>query len=122
MKLKVIEQEFVICKVETLDEINVHDEYCFISKTDEEISLVCTTRYTPTRLLDIQKGYRGFRIEGTLDFNLIGIIAKITALLSLNEISVFTISTFNTDYFFVKNAKLGKTLDILKANNYEMIE
>lgn len=122
MILKIIEQEFVICKVETLDEINVHDEYCFISKTDEEISLICTTRYTPSRLLDIQRGYRGFRIDQQLDFNSIGIVARITSLLALNEISIVSVGTFNTDYFFIKNAKLGKALDILRANNYDIIE
>ncbi len=122
MDIKLINHEFVICKVETLDEINVHDEYCFISKTDEEISLICTLRYTPSRLIDIQRGYRGIRIEGILDFNAVGIIARLTGLLALNEISVIAVGTFNTDYIFIKNAKLGKALDILRANNYNIID
>ncbi len=122
MNIKLIEQEFVISKVENLNEINVHDEFCFISKTDEEISLICTTRYVPNTCIDSQRGYRAIRFEGILNFNEVGIIARITSLLALNEISVITVGTFNTDYIFIKNAKLGKALDILKANNYNIIE
>ncbi len=120
MKIKILKEEFVILKLENLDEVNIHDEYCFISKTDEELSLVCTSRFTPTKFLDMKKGYRAIRIDEKLDFNLVGIIAKLTSLLALNDISVFVISTFNTDYFLVKNAKLGRTIDILTANNYEI--
>lgn len=122
MDIKVIDQEFVVCRVETIDEINIHDEFCFVSKTNEEISLICTTRYIPSKTIEIQRGYRGFRIDAKLDFNMIGVLAKIASLLALNEISILAVSTFNTDYFFVKNAKLGKALDVLKANNYDIIE
>ncbi|MFI3329325.1 MAG: ACT domain-containing protein [bacterium] len=120
MRIKILKEDFVVVKLENLEEVNIHDEFCFISKTDEELSLVCTSRFTPTKCLDIQKGYRAFRINEKLDFNLIGVVAKITSLLALNEISVFVVSTFNTDYFLVKNAKLGRTMDILIANNYEI--
>lgn len=122
MEIKLIEQEFVISKVDTLDDINVHDEFCFICKTDEEISLICTTRYAPSKSLESQRGYRAIRFNRKLNFNEFGIVARITSLLALNEINVFTIGTYNMDYIFIKNAKLGKALDILKANNYSVIE
>ncbi len=121
MDIKILNYEFVVCKLETLDEVNIHDEYCFISKTDEEISLVCTARYAPNKVIDIQKNFKGFRIEGELDFNLVGVIARISTLLSLHEISIFTVSTFNTDYFFVKGTKLTKAMEVLKSNNYNII-
>ncbi len=122
MKIKVLEQEFVICKIESFEEVSIHDEFCFISKTNDEISLVCTSRYIPNKVTNIQKGYRAFRFEEELNFNAIGTIAKVTSLLSLNEIQLLVISTFNTDYFLIKNTKLNKALDILSANNYSVVE
>ncbi|MFI3251604.1 MAG: ACT domain-containing protein [bacterium] len=121
MNFEVLEPEFVICKIESFEEVSIHDEFCFITKTDEEISLICTTRYTPQRTIAIQKNYRGIRLKGPLEFNTVGTIAKLISLLSLNDISVLSVSTYNSEYIFLKNSRLGKAVDILIANNYELI-
>lgn len=58
------------------------------------------------------------RIEGTLDFSLIGILARIADILAEHKISIFAISTYNTDYILVKKDHLDEALDLLRQNGY----
>ena len=70
MKLKKLPYSFTICKLSNTDNIKSNTEFCFIGKTDEEISLVCKTEDTPYDTIESDVGWRGFRIEGVLDFSL----------------------------------------------------
>lgn len=121
MKLKIIEHDFSICKVPNCTEININGEYCFIGKTDEEISLVCISSDAPKNATEQSSGWRGFRIDSMLDFSLVGILAKISGILAENEIGIFAVSTFNTDYIFTKDADFKKALSVLKDDGYEII-
>lgn len=116
MEFIVLEHDFVICSLESLDEVSIHDEYCFISKIDFEYSLVCTTRYTPNKYLGIQKNLIGIRFID-VDVNH-SYLAKIAALLTLNDINLFTVSTYGSEFIFVKNTKVNKTIDILTSNDF----
>ena len=118
MKIKVIKHDFTICKVKDYSKVNLHSEYCFIGKTDEESSLVCRTEDVPDNITDREDGWKAFRIEGVLDFSLIGILAKISALLAENEIGIFVVSTFNTDYILVKSENYAKALNALEKAGY----
>ena len=60
-------------------------------------------------------------MQGILDFSLIGILSKIASLLAENSISIFAISTYNTDYVFIKEENYQKALDILKHSGYEIV-
>ena len=68
MKLKIIDKEFVICKVKDFSQINLEDEFLFIGKTDEERSIVCEAKSLPNNCTDIDEGWIAFRIEGQVDF------------------------------------------------------
>ena len=61
-----------------------------------------------------QSGWRAFYIDGILDFSLVGILAKISGALSDGGVSIFAVSTFNTDYVLVKEDQLEEALNILK--------
>ena len=76
MELKIINQDFSICKVEDLSQIDYSDKFCFISKTDEELSIVCNTNLVPLNAIECDNGWKAFRIQGVLDFSLIGILSK----------------------------------------------
>lgn len=102
--------------------VNLQAAYCFIGKTDEENSLVCQTADVPGNTLERDDGWKAFRIEGTLDFSLIGILAKLSALLAQNGVVVFAISTFNTDYILTKKENSAKALDALREAGYEINE
>jgi len=113
MEFKVIEQEFSICKIHDMTQVNVEDPYFFVGKTDEELSLVCGTKYVPEKTLACEHGWRAFRIQGVLDFSLIGILAKISGALAEHQIGLFAVSTYNTDYILVKQEDLDRALAVL---------
>ncbi len=122
MEIKIIDRKFSICKVENYNTININDEYVFIGKTDEENSLVCETNKVPNNATHIDKVWKAFRIQGVLDFSLIGILSKISTLLAENKIGIFAISTYNTDYILTKEENFQKAIDILEKNNYKIIK
>ena len=122
MKLKKLPCALTVCKLETVEQIDLSAGFYFIGRTDEEISLVCRTECTPARTLEREDGWRGFRIEGTLDFSLIGILSPIAAILAENKIGIFAVSTYNTDYVLVKEENFDKAMTALGAAGYEITE
>ena len=118
MKLKKLPHELTVCKVASMADINLDSGFFFIGKTDEEISLVCETRNTPAQTLAREDGWRAFRIEGVLDFSLIGILSKITGVLAESGIGIFAVSTYNTDYILVKDENFDKAAETLAAAGY----
>lgn len=121
MELEILNKEFAVCKLQGVENINLNDEYCFIGKTDEEISLVCEESSIPSDCIECEKGWKAFKIKGTLDFALMGILAKIATLLAENNISIFAISTYNTDYILVKKDSFRNAITVMKENNYKVI-
>ena len=69
MDIKVIDKEFAVCKINDVTEVNFNDEFCFVGKTDEELSLVCSSEFVPKNTIVCDSGWRAFRIEGILDFS-----------------------------------------------------
>ena len=122
MEIKRIDQNFSVCQVEDYSLVNLNSEYSFIGKTDEEKSLVCITDEVPANVIQRDDGWKAFRIQGVLDFSLIGILAKIAAALADNGISIFAVSTYNTDYVLMKRENYQKALDVLKALGYMIID
>jgi len=122
MVLKKLPYRLTICKVGTLSEIDLSDDFFFVEKTDEEISLVCRSEATPVGVTERSDGWRGFRIEGTLDFSLVGILSGISTILADNRIGIFAVSTFNTDYILVKEESFDKAMDVLEKNGYTIAE
>ena len=98
MKLKAIEHDFTVCKARDISQVDFNDEFCFLGKTDEEISLVCRSEKTPLNTVEREDGWKAFRIEGILDFSLVGILSRISAVMAENEIGIFALSTFNMTY------------------------
>lgn len=121
MELKIIEDSLTVCKLASTDDIDLSKDFYFIGKTDEEISLVCRTEDTPEHTTEREDGWRGFRIQGVLDFSLIGILAKISGILAENEIGIFAVSTYNTDYILVKEENYEKALKVLEIAGYNII-
>ena len=121
MKIKKIAYDFSICKTEDFSMVDFQNEYCFIGKTDEENSLVCITETVPDNVIMRDDNWKAFRIEGILDFSLIGILSQISALLAQNNVGIFVISTYNTDYVLTKKADYGKALEVLSNAGYEII-
>lgn len=121
MIIKTLNYDFSVCKVKDYSGVNLNSEFCFVGKTDEENSLVCITEEAPENTVEREDGWKGFRLQGVLDFSLIGILSKITTLLAENKIGIFAISTYNTDYVLTKSKDFPRALKILSENGYTVI-
>ena len=121
MELKRIYCKLTVCKVTEVSSINFRARLEFIGKTDEEVSLVCKTEDTPINTIEREDGWRGFRIQGVLDFSLIGILSKLSGILAEHKIGIFAVSTYNTDYILVKEENFERALNVLAAEGYTVV-
>lgn len=121
IEIKTIDYDFSICKAADYSSVNLNAQYCFIGKTDEEKSLVCMTADVPYDVIKRDDGWRAFRIQGELEFSLIGILSGITGILAENNIGIFAVSTFNTDYVFTKKENYARALEVLRTAGYKIL-
>ena len=88
---------------------------------DEELSLVCRMEDVPENTVERDDGWRGFRIQGVLDFSLIGILSKLSGILAEHKIGIFVVSTYNTDYILVKEENFERSLEVLISEGYTVV-
>jgi len=118
MELQKIERDFSVCKIAHIDQIDFSQEFVFLSKTADEASLVCETKYTPHNVIASESGWKALKVSDMLDFGMIGVIAKISNILAEAELSIFVISTYNTDYILLKAESLDRGIQALARNGY----
>jgi hypothetical protein len=118
IKLKALSPAFSVCKVTGPEAVDFSDPYCFIGKTDEEFSLVCTTVHAPAHTLAREDGWRAFRVQGPLDFFLIGILSRLSGILAQAQIGIFAVSTYNTDYILVRQDDFARACKALESAGY----
>ena len=118
MRLQVIEGKFSVCKVENLRAVNFNVPWLFVGKTDAEISVVCLTADVPHATLAREDGWRALRVAEPMDFGLTGVLAGISTVLAQAGISIFAVSTFDTDYILIKAENLGLAQTALEAGGY----
>ena len=118
MELQRIERDFSVCKIDHIDQVDLTQEFVFLSKTADEISLVCEAKHTPRNVIASEPGWKALRISGVLDFGMIGVVAKISNILAKAEISIFVVSTYNTDYILLKAESFDKGIQELIRNRY----
>ncbi len=123
MQLKVLDNKLKVVKMKadnTVPEIVFNKKFYSITKTDEELSIVVDEDVNIQGEI-VEYNWRAIKIVGMLDFSLIGILSKISTILAKDKISIFAISTYNTDYILVKDDKLKNAIDALKKNEYKFI-
>ncbi|NQZ89210.1 MAG: ACT domain-containing protein [Colwellia sp.] len=92
----------------------------FIAKTYEETSIVLPQAINiPSD--EVEKDWQALEVVGPLDFTLTGILSKISTILANEQISIFAISTFDTDYILVKSKNVSLATSALISNDYQII-
>ncbi len=123
MELKILDNKLKVVKLEPneiVPEIVYKQEFYSITKTDKELSIVVNEDVNILSNV-VEYNWKAIKIVGTLDFSLIGILSKISTILAQAEISIYAISTYNTDYILVKADKLEKAIKVLEQNEYKFI-
>lgn len=121
MQLQHIGGEFSICRVGDLRRVDLSRPFLFIGRTDEELSVVCPTESAPKDALARDDGWRAFRVAGTLDLSLTGVLARLSATLAGAGVGIFAVSTYNTDYILVKRGQLPRAVDALTAAGHTFL-
>ena len=121
MELKRMDHNLTVCKLKDTVDFNMDADFWFVGKTDEEISLVCKTEDTPQNTLGRDDGWRCFRVQGVLDFSLIGILSKLSGILAEHKIGIFALSTYNTDYILVKEENFERAMTVLASEGYAVV-
>jgi hypothetical protein len=122
LKLTVLKDKYAIYRLDPeSDELDwkYSSDFYSVTRTRDELSIVCRQIDTISGACEINRDWRILKIEGPLDLSAIGIIAEISGILKENKISIFIISTFETDYILVKNEDLDKAIDSLQAHTYK---
>ena len=86
-------------------------------RTPDELSIVCEERLAPPEV-KAERGWRAFQVQGPLDFSLTGVLASVATPLAQSGVSIFAISTFDTDYILVKEAYLDRALQALEQAGF----
>jgi len=123
MKLQLLNDEYCVYQfnpgdIADIEKYRPHEFYS-VTKTNDELSIVARTGIFSS-FIRAESGWRIFRICGTLNFSLIGILSKISAVLAEANISIFAVSTYNTDYIMIKNENIKKAAEVLRNNDYEV--
>lgn len=115
LTLKVLQDKYGVCRFDhnaSIPEWTSRSEFLSITKTADELSIVCLQENIPYEG-QCEKDWRILKVEGPLDFSLIGILAFISNTLADIEISIFAVSTYDTDYILVKEKDLERAVDAL---------
>lgn len=92
-----------------------------ITRTEDELSIVCEMKQVPEEI-QCEKDWRILKVVGPLDFALVGILANISRVLAEASISIFAISTYDTDYILVKEKDLDAAISALSLDNHIIIQ
>ena len=122
LNLKVLDYTFAICRLPSTAKVPdwpYQGSFYSITKTLDELSIVCSQQFV-TDMEKVDKDWKIIKVEGPLDFSLIGIMANLSSTLASGGISIFTISTFDTDYILVKEKNLKEAIDLLSKAGHKI--
>lgn len=123
MRLSVIEGEFGVARLGADDGVPdwaMRSGFSSVTRTEDELSVVCAAEAIPPEVR-AERGWRGLRVVGQLDFSLTGVLASIANPVADAKVSIFAVSTFDTDYVLVRGDDLVRAVDALRAAGHEVL-
>lgn len=124
LQFNILKEAYAVCRCKEIPKIPRRAEFFSLTCTRKEISLVCPESWLENgslpeeALQKVQTGWRAFGVAGTLDFSLVGILAEISGSLTRAGISMFAVSTFDTDYLLVQQEDLAAAQRALEENGH----
>lgn len=118
MKLKILDLELTVARY-TKEPSLPPGAFASVMRVPGEVSVVCESRAVPAGAEKVEAGWRAIKVEGTLDFALTGILSNILKPLAQAKISIFAMSTFDTDYILVR--QIDEARAALEAAGYVFI-
>ncbi|MCP4257397.1 MAG: ACT domain-containing protein [Planctomycetes bacterium] len=122
LKLSLLKDKYGICTLPGTTEIPdwaLMQSLISITRTKEELTIVCRQDLIPSKC-QCDLNWRCFRVDGTFDLKQIGVIYSISSPLADVGISIYVISTYNTDYFLVQQDKVNHTISVLSNSGHSI--
>ena len=119
-ELVVLEGDYAVCKFGSTALLPAWVDggnFWSVSRTPEELSIVCEQRLIPAGV-QAESGFSCLKVVGPLEFSTVGVLATLTAALAASGISVFAVSTFDTDYLLVRQTSLPDAIDALRESGH----
>lgn len=116
MELRVLPGRFAVCRLPAVASIPawaLAGAFVSLTRTADELSIVCAEESVP-REVAAERGWRALRVVGTLDFALTGVLAALAVPLAEAGVSIFALSTYDTDYLLVREGDLPRAVAALK--------
>ncbi len=123
LHLSLLPMRLAVCRLEKdapLPGWAISADFFTISRTLDELSIVCPEQAVPAGV-QMETGWRGLKVQGPLDFSLTGILAGLSGALAREAISIFAISTYDTDYILVREPNLDGAIICLRKAGYEVL-
>ena len=122
LSLQLLPQNLAVCRLEPdrpVPEGLIQAPFYSITRTPEELSVVCPESAVPQNAR-VERGWKALKVEGPLGFAMTGILASLTKPLAEADISVFALSTYDTDYLLVRNTDLAAAVSALRASGHNV--
>jgi hypothetical protein len=124
MNLSVLKDVYGVCRLkpdESVPDWASAGAFYTVSKTFDELSIICQASLIPQGI-QVELGWRVMKVEGPLDFDLIGILATLSGSLADRGVSIFAVSTFDTDYLLVKEKDYKNAVEALRDAGHTILE
>jgi hypothetical protein len=122
LKLSLLDDIFGICFFESkspIPEWAATTSLCSITRTEKELTIVCPENIIPVEI-EHERDWQCFRIDGSFDLNQIGVISCLAAPLAKAGISIFVVSSYDTDYILVKKEKVELAISVLSGDGHSI--
>ena len=123
LTLDILPGKFAVCRMPPntpVPDWAWSEGFTSVTRTEDELSVVCAAESVPAGIKHTP-GWRALKVRGPLDFSLVGILAGLSNILADAGVSIFVISTYNTDYLLVRREQLDAAAEALKAAGYEVV-
>lgn len=123
LTLRLLSELFAVSRMKIDDALPkwaVDAPWFSITKTDDELSIVSHEAAVPEHIKS-EKGWRMFKVLGPLDFSMVGVLARLSNTMKKSGISIFVVSTYDTDYLMVKETEVMKAKNAFEGNGLVIV-
>jgi uncharacterized protein len=123
LKYRVLAERLAVCRLASdapFPSWALAGEFFGVVRTHDEVSIVCSENRVPQGIL-AEGGWTAIKLEGPFPFSMTGVLASFLQPLAIAQISIFAISTFDTDYVLIKREIVEQAVAALNAAGHENI-
>ena|SRR5687767_11334758 len=122
LALHVLDGRFAVCRLPPTSPVPdwaLAGAFASVTRTADELSVVCAEDAVPAEV-KAARGWRGLRFEGPFAFEETGVLASVTAPLAAAGVSLFALSTYDTDYVLVRDGDLARAVAALREAGHRV--